>query len=320
MVGYAALFPGQGAQHVGMGKALYDAHDVAKETFKHAARVLGFDVASLCFEGDAAELTRTDKCQPAIFTTSIAAWRVLREVGDWKAPVITAGLSLGEYAALTVAGAWDVEDGLRLVQIRGEAMEAASQQAPGTMAALFGLERPAVERLCRESGAELANLNSPGQIVVSGAVAAITTIEELAKAAGAQRVMRLEVGGAFHSSLMRSAGLAMQRALAQVKIRPLTLPVVANVSAQATQDPAVVRENLVRQLTSPTLWVDSIQAIIAGGTTSFVECAPGKVLAGLLKRIAPTMQVVSLNEPADYENMGSDSLRSAQSASPKRGI
>ncbi|MBI2104944.1 MAG: ACP S-malonyltransferase, partial [Candidatus Omnitrophica bacterium] len=251
MAQLAYLFPGQGAQAVGMGKAFYDRYEASRDIYKRANTRLGFDVTALCFEGPQEELTKTEKCQGALFVTSMAAFAAFREVAPSAKPVGAAGLSLGELTALAAADALKLADALYLVQARGEAMAECAAREGGAMLAVIGLAHEAVQAVCRESGASGANYNAPDQVVLSGTVEAIEQAEELAKAKGAKRAIRLEVAGAFHSSLMQPAAAAFRQSLAKVEIRAPSFPVISNVTGKPVQGPDEIRELLVRQITSP---------------------------------------------------------------------
>lgn len=303
----AYLFPGQGAQYVGMGKAFYDASPDARRSFETANAILGFDLTRLCFEGPAESLISTANSQSAILVASIVALRALEAWasahGISLEPVATAGLSLGEYSALVAAGSLSFEDAVRLVRRRGELMEAASREQPGTMCSLIGLTRERVEAICRRTGAEVANLNCPGQVVISGRREAVAqAAEEAKRTAGAKAVM-LDVSGAFHSSLMASAAKGLAQALAEVTIRPPRYAVVANVDAQPCVEPAQIRQNLIRQLTAPTLWEQSMRALVRQGITQYLEVGPGKVLRGLFRRIDATVMVAGVEAPGDLERL-----------------
>ena len=287
----ALLFPGQGAQSVGMGLTLVEKYPVASTLFDRAAAILGYDLAKRCFEGPAEELDSTVVSQPAIFTLSIAALEVLRleppeVVEQCKA---AAGLSLGEYTALTFAGVFEFEDGLRLVQKRGQAMQDASDATAGGMVSILGMELADIEELCIEAKGDgtlqVANILCPGNIVVSGTNAACERIAELAEAAGAMKAIPLAVAGAFHTPLMQPADKILADALAAAKMNKPRIPVYSNVDAEPHDDPEEIRQILVRQILSPVLWEQSVRNLFAQGFDTFYEVGPGRVLRGLMKRI-----------------------------------
>jgi [acyl-carrier-protein] S-malonyltransferase len=286
----AFLFPGQGAQSVGMARQLCETLPAARRLFDEAKTVLGYDLADVCFNGPKERLDSTVVSQPALFVASLAALESLRasEPDAEASCVAAAGLSLGEYTALVFAGALSFADGLRVVQRRGEAMQAASDATPGGMVSVLLLELPQVEDLCKQArGAgliEVANILCPGNTAVSGTRAACDEVERLAAAAGGKTV-RLAVAGAFHTALMKPADEALAQALATVEIRPPRLPVWSNVDARPHTDPVEIRSLLVRQVLSPVLWEQTLRNLLAAGVERFYEIGPGRVLAGLLKRV-----------------------------------
>lgn len=287
----AFLFPGQGAQSVGMGKALCESLPAARALYDRASGILGYDLAKLCFEGPAEELDSTVYSQPALFVSSLAALESLRQ----QSPEVVlaceaaAGLSLGEYTAMVFAGVMDFESGLRLVQRRGAAMQDAADATPSGMVSVLGLERAQVEAICAQARGdqilEIANLLCPGNIVISGENSACERASEAALAAGAMKTMPLPVAGAFHTRIMRPADERLAEALAGVTIRPPQIPVVSNVDALPHNDPEEIRALLVRQVLSPVRWEDSMRYLLAQGFDQFYEVGPGRVLKGLLKRI-----------------------------------
>lgn len=287
----AFLFPGQGAQSVGMGRAWAEACPAARRLFDRASEILGYDLAKLCFEGPADQLDSTVCSQPALFVASLAALEVLRH--DSPEVVLScegaAGLSLGEYTALVFAGALDFETGLRLVQERGAAMQDAADEVPSGMVSVLGLERVQVEQLCGQARGdgvlEIANLLCPGNIVISGTVTACERAADLAEPAGAMKALPLAVAGAFHTSIMQPAVARLTKALAETDFRQPRIPVVSNVDARPHDDPEEIRQLLVRQVVSPVRWEDSMRYLLAGGYDQFYEVGPGWVLRGLLKRI-----------------------------------
>jgi [acyl-carrier-protein] S-malonyltransferase len=300
----AYLFPGQGAQCVGMGKAFYDAFDESKDVYHKANACLGFDVTALCFEGPQETLTKTEKCQPAMFTTSLAAFAAfLRKAPVAFQPVAAAGLSLGELSALAAARAFKLEDGFFLIKARGEAMAACAAQSTGAMLAVIGLSKDLVDEVCRESGAWGANYNTPEQVVLSGTAEAIGKAETAAKARGAKRAVRLDVAGAFHSPLMQLAADAFKAALGKVEIRPPVFPIVSNATAQPTQDPEVIRQLLVKQIVSPVLWEPSVRTMIQAGAAAMIEFPPARVLVGMLRKIDSSAKGMTLDEPNDLEKL-----------------
>ena len=288
----AYVFPGQGAQFVGMGKDLYDSNAMAKEMFEKANEILGFRITDLMFAGTDEDLRQTRVTQPAIFLHSVILAKTL---GESFRPDMTAGHSLGEFSALVAAGALSFEDGLRLVYARAMAMQKACEAEPSTMAAIIGLADDKVEEVL--SGIDEvvvpANYNSPGQLVISGSVKGIEVACEQLKAAGAKRALPLKVGGAFHSPLMEPARVELAAAINATRFNTPVCPVYQNVSGKPNTDPAQIRENLIAQLTAPVRWTQSVQNMVADGATHFVEAGPGTVLQGLVKKIAPDVEAVS---------------------------
>ncbi|MDD5504197.1 MAG: ACP S-malonyltransferase [Candidatus Omnitrophica bacterium] len=296
MVESAFIFPGQGAQYVGMGKELYDNHEIARRTFEQANEILGFDLKRLCFEGPEKELTMTRNCQAAILVSSIAALRVHLLSSCDYVPQVTLGLSLGEYSALVCAEAICFSDAVKLVRSRGLFMEEASNDNPGKMACIIGLDLEQVEDICRHSKAQVANLNCPGQIVISGSIESIDSASVLAKEKGAKRVIVLDVSGPFHSALMAQACHKLDKVLKDMQFMPPKIPVISNVTAFAQDNPDMIKANLVDQISLTTRWEDSIRKVASRGIKHFFEIGPGTVLKGLLRRIDPGL--VCHNVPA----------------------
>ncbi len=290
--GTAWLFPGQGAQHVGMGKDLYEHVPAARAVFEAADAALGFSLSTLCFEGPEAELVRTVNTQPALVTHAVAALVAAIEAGSiTSAPQLVAGHSLGEYAALIASGATSFEDGVRLVRERGRLMQEACDAVPGTMAAVLGLEPGPLAEICKAHGAALCNINAPGNITIGGTLAAVEAATKAASEAGASRVVPLSVAGAFHTPLMERAAEGMRAVLASARFIAPRMPVVSNVTASPLSEAGTFAQELVEQITSPVRWVDSVQTMVDAGVTSFIEFGPGKVLTGLVKRISKDASV-----------------------------
>ena len=286
----AYVFPGQGAQFVGMGKDLYENNAKAKELFDKANEILGYRITDIMFEGTDEDLKQTKVTQPAVFLHSVITALCL---DDFK-PDMVAGHSLGEFSALTAAGALTFEDGLRLVYARAMAMQKACEAAPSTMAAIIGLPDETIEKICAEVSKEgnvvvPANYNSPGQVVISGNVEAVKEACAKLKEAGAKRALPLAVGGAFHSPLMEPARVELAKAIEAAPVSRPVCPVYQNVDALPHTDPKEIKDNLLKQLTAPVCWTQSVQHMLADGMTEFVECGPGTVLTGLIGRIQKSM-------------------------------
>ncbi len=295
----AFVFPGQGAQYVGMGRDIYEGFKEVRPMFEKADDVLGFNLTGLCFEGPAEKLKMTSICQPAILLVSLATLRALQLSRADISASVTAGLSLGEYSALAAAGVISFGDAVRLVHKRGEFMEEAARLNPGQMASVLGLTYKTVEEICAASGAEIANLNCPGQIVISGSRDAIAKATGLAQERGARRVIYLEVSGAFHSSLMGPASKRLMLELSRTEIRIPRMPVVSNVTAYFENTPEEIRTNLVNQINHTTRWEDSVRLIIDSGITSFLEIGPGKILSGLIHRIDSSLELYNIDTAQD---------------------
>ncbi len=285
------MFPGQGSQFPGMAKELYDTNPTAREMFDRANEILGFDITDIMFNGTAEDLKQTKVTQPAVFLHSV----ILAKCSPDFKPDMVAGHSLGEFSALTAAGTLDFEDGLRLVSIRAHAMQKACEANPGTMAAILALPTETVESLCAEVDGVVvpANYNCEGQIVISGSVDAVAEASEKMKAAGAKRALILPVGGAFHSPLMQPAAEELAAGIESVEFKTPVCPVYQNVTALPTTDPAEIKKNLLAQLTAPVRWTQSVVNMVADGATSFTEAGPGKVLQGLVSKIASNQVTVN---------------------------
>lgn len=298
----ALLFPGQGSQFPGMGKELHDSSAAAREVFAEASEALSRDMADLCFRGTEEELRQTENTQPAIFTVSVAAFRAL-EAETGIVPLCAAGHSLGEYSALTAAGVLPLGDAARVLRSRGRYMQGAVPDGEGAMAAVLGLEPAQVEAACREASPEgavsPANYNGGGQVVISGAAKAVAAACEAAKAAGAKKVVPLAVSGPFHSALMLPAAERLAPELRAVARGAFRFPVVANVTAAPYREGDDAADVLVRQITSPVRWEESVRAMRGLGATAFLEIGPGKVLSGLVRRIEKDIPAASFCGPAD---------------------
>ena len=285
----AFVFPGQGSQFPGMCKDLYDAHAEAREMFQAADRLLGFSLTDVMFNGTADDLKQTKVTQPAVFLHSVVAQRLM----TIEKPDMVAGHSLGEFSALVACGALRFEDALLLVSARAQAMQAACEANPGTMAAVLGLDDEKVVEICEKTSGVVvaANFNCPGQIVISGEVEAVEAACVALKEAGARRALRLNVGGAFHSPLMQPAAEDLKAAILKTDFHEPFCPIYQNVTAKAETDPETIRENLLKQLTAPVRWTQSVQNMIADGATQFFEFGPGDVLKGMIRKINPEVQV-----------------------------
>jgi [acyl-carrier-protein] S-malonyltransferase len=297
----ALLFAGQGAQSVGMGRDLAETVPSAKAWFDRANAAIGYDLASICFNGPDAELTKTENAQPGIFLVSWIALQLLKE----RVPALrfeaTAGLSLGEFTALTAAGAMSFEDGLRVVRRRGKFMQEACEATHGGMAAIIGLDEAPTREVCAQAGVVLANLNCPGQLVISGATEKIEQACELARSRGARKAVPLPVAGAYHSPLMAGAQPKLQAELAGIKLSAPTVPVISNVIARPHGGPAEISARLVEQVTASVRWEESIRHLLAQGFTRFIELGPGTALSGFMKRIDKSAQMLNVSDVASLE-------------------
>jgi [acyl-carrier-protein] S-malonyltransferase len=296
----AVVFPGQGAQAVGMGKDLVDAYPESRSWFERASDTLGFDLAKVCFEGPAEELTRSDRAQPAIFVHSVLAYELLKTNTGFT-PTAAAGLSSGEWAALYAAGVVSFEDAIRILRVRGEAMQAACTETKSAMVSIIGLDDASINSLCEEFGLEVANYNSPGQTVVSGSAEACVQVPDRAKAVGARMAIPLPVAGAFHSSFMAPAEKIFTDFLRDIDFKAPAFPVYSNVTGKAHADVAAIQRDMPRQITCPVRWVENVQSMAADGVTRMVECGPGKVLTGLVKRIDKSIVSTNVADLASLE-------------------
>jgi [acyl-carrier-protein] S-malonyltransferase len=306
----AHLFAGQGSQYIGMGKDMYDSFPEARTVFDKADKVLGFSLTKLCFEGPENMLKMTHICQPAVLTVSIAALEAFKSASgpNFQSPSYTAGLSLGEYSALVASGVLQFEDALRLVRRRAELMNDAATRFPGKMAAIIGLNPDEVKGICLVSGkVDIANLNCPAQVVISGEKEGVDKAKDLALQKGAKTAIDLDVSGAFHSTLMWEAAMEFKSFLEEMTpFDEPKMPVVSNVDARPKFRIVQIMDNLVKQIYSPVLWEDSMRFILSEGITKFIEFGPGKVLKGLMRRIEPKIQVLTIEKREDIMNIAKE--------------
>ncbi len=300
----AFIFPGQGAQAVGMGKEFYESSAESQAVFQQADEIVK-GLSKVMFEGPAETLTSTAYCQPAIFTYSIAALCALQVHPVYKTlqPKFACGLSLGEYSALCSTGGLSFRDTMKLVVARSSYMEEATQARAGTMAAIIGFDKDQLVAICQETGAEVANFNAPDQIVITGEVDKVKAASAKIEEAGAKRVIPLDVSGAFHSSLMKPAAERFRKKLRNVRLMKPEFPMLSNVDAKPTQSTAHIIKNLSKQITSSVQWIDSIEAIAQSGVTTFLEVGPGTVLKGLIRKINPELKVYNIRKPEDLEKL-----------------
>jgi len=302
----AWVFPGQGSQSVGMGKDLFDNAGSARTIFEQADEALDFPLSRLCFEGPEEELRQTVNAQPALVTASFACLEAAREIGGGKlpGPDYLAGHSLGEYTALAVAGVFDFSTAVRLARERGRLMHEAGQKSPGAMAAVIGLDEDKLTDICRQSGTVMANVNCPGQIVISGGADNVARAMERATAAGASRVIPLQVSGAFHSPLMKPAVEGMIKYLDATSFKDPEIPVIANMSAEPLTTGDDVKKELINQLTNPVQWQRGVEYMIARGVNTFIEIGPGRVLTGLIRRINKDVETQNLGDLEAIKALG----------------
>lgn len=302
----AYVFPGQGSQWVGMGRYLYDAFPQAKAVFEEADDALDFPLSRLCFEGPDEELSQTVNAQPAILTVSVACLTAAEEaMGGLVNPAFMAGHSLGEYSALVAAKVLDFADAVRLTRERGRLMHEAGQMTPGGMAAIIGLDEISIEELCQETGIQIANVNSPGQIVFSGTKEAIVRAVDLATAMGARYTIPLKVSGAFHSSLMEPAIDGMAEAISRLRFDNPSVPIVVNCTAQPMTTADEIKEELIKQISNCVQWQRSVEYMVDAGVSTFIEVGPGKVLSGLIKRINRNAQILNMGDTGSISSVKS---------------
>ncbi|MCJ7426747.1 MAG: ACP S-malonyltransferase [Dehalococcoidales bacterium] len=306
LVKLAYVFPGQGSQWVGMGRDLYQDFGAAKTVFDQADEALGFALSRLCFDGPEDELRQTINAQPAIVTTSFACLEASREMVELPPASYVAGHSLGEYTALVAAGVLDFATAVYLARERGRLMHEAGQLTPGGMAAIIGLDETSLAELCAETGAQIANINCPGQIVISGAEDNLNQAVELAKSLGAHRVIPLQVSGAFHTPLMQPAVDGMAKIIAKLEFNDPATPIVGNTIAQPLATAPAVKEELLYQLCNCVQWQRSVEYMVADGVTVFIEIGPGKVLAGLIKRIDRNVKILNIGDAESVRNFTVD--------------
>jgi 3-oxoacyl-(acyl-carrier-protein) reductase/malonyl CoA-acyl carrier protein transacylase len=313
----AWIFAGQGAQSVGMGRDLAAAWPECKALFDKANEVLGYDLAGLCFNGPMAELTKTNHCQPAIFLVTAACLEAWKKTGQAGAPVAVAGLSLGEWSALYAAGCLSFEDTLRILAARGRLMQEACDATQGAMISVIGMADEAVIKIAAQAKVSVANLNSPGQIVLSGSAEAIQEAEKLAKEAGARKTVRLPVAGAYHSPLMQSAAEGLREVLRAVTFKAPAFPVISNVTGKPHGGPDEIRELMVRQVTSSVQWIETVQGLKASGVKSYVEFGPGAILTGLVKRMDDTASLANMSDvPSLVKALSASAKPAAPAAAP----
>ncbi|WP_421862950.1 ACP S-malonyltransferase [Motiliproteus sp.] len=300
----AFVFPGQGSQHLGMLAELAAQNPIVEQTFAEASDALGYDLWNLTQDGPEADLNSTDKTQPALLAAGVALWRVWQQSGG-EQPAQLAGHSLGEYTALVCAGVMTLAQGVKLVEKRGQLMQAAVPAGQGAMAAVLGLENAAIEQACQDAAAgevvSAVNYNSPGQVVIAGQASAVARAVEACKAAGAKRAVELPVSVPSHCALMKPAAEQLAVELDNIELQTPQIPVVQNVDAKVAGSVEQIKQNLVAQLYSPVLWTDSVQAMASDGAETLLECGPGKVLSGLNKRIQRSLNVAAINDPAGLE-------------------